>query len=185
MYGKVRSWSAFRIRIRFTVLRIRIWDPVPFWPLDPGSGIGFYRIQDLGSRIPNPYFWELRDNFLGKKFYNSLKIGPNFFLQHFKNKIVQFCEIYDPKKRYDNKFFSPMSFIAVFGSGIRDPGSRMGKNQDPGSGINIPDSPHCRFKKLNFMRIRADPNPQSPIILESFLLSDLLLLFDFWSSLVF
>jgi hypothetical protein len=36
---------------------------------------------------------------LGKKFYNSLKIGPHFFLQHFKNKIVQFCEIYDFKKK--------------------------------------------------------------------------------------
>ncbi len=30
------------------------------------------------------------------------------------------------QKRYDNKFFSPLSFVAVFGSG-------MGKNQDPGS----------------------------------------------------
>jgi hypothetical protein len=40
-------------------------------------------------------------------------------------------------------FFSPLSFVAVFGSGIPDPGSRMGKNQDPGSGINIPDPPHC------------------------------------------
>jgi hypothetical protein len=35
------------------------------------------------------------------------------------------------------KFFSPLSFVAVFGSG-------MGKNQDPGSGsgINIPDPQH-------------------------------------------
>jgi hypothetical protein len=24
--------------------------------LTPGSGIGFFRISDLGSRIPNPYF---------------------------------------------------------------------------------------------------------------------------------
>ncbi len=32
-------------------------------------------------------------------------------------------------------FFSPFSFVAVFGSGIRDPGSGMGKNQDPGSQI--------------------------------------------------
>jgi hypothetical protein len=30
-------------------------------------------------------------------------------------------------------FFSPLSFVAVFGSGIRDPGSGMVKNQDPGS----------------------------------------------------
>jgi hypothetical protein len=46
-------------------------------------------------------------------------------------------------------FFSPLSFVAVFGFGIRDPGSGirypgpgMGKNQDPGSGINIPDPQH-------------------------------------------
>jgi hypothetical protein len=30
------------------------------------------------------------------------------------------------------KFFSPLSFAAVFGSGIRDLRSGMGKNQDPG-----------------------------------------------------
>jgi hypothetical protein len=29
-------------------------------------------------------------------------------------------------------FISSLSFVAVFGSGIRDPGSGMGKNQDPG-----------------------------------------------------
>jgi hypothetical protein len=46
-------------------------------------------------------------------------------------------------------FFSPLSFVNVFGSGIRDPrtgirdpGSGMGKNQDPGPGINIPDPQH-------------------------------------------
>ena len=33
--------------------------------------------------------------------------------------------------------FSPLSFAAVFGSGIRDPGSGMGKNQDPGSATLI------------------------------------------------
>jgi len=31
------------------VLRIR--DPVPFWPLDPGSGIGFFHIPYPGSQI--------------------------------------------------------------------------------------------------------------------------------------
>jgi hypothetical protein len=40
-------------------------------------------------------------------------------------------------------FFSPLSFVVVFGSGIRDPGFRMDKNQDPGFGINIPDPQHC------------------------------------------
>jgi hypothetical protein len=63
---------------------------------------------------------------LGKKFFNSLKSGQFFFFNISKI-IVQFCELYGSKKRYDKKFFSPLAFIAVFGSGIRDPGSGMGK----------------------------------------------------------
>jgi hypothetical protein len=39
------------------------------------------------------------------------------------------------KKGMTTKFFSTMSFIAVFESGIRDQGSGMDKNQDPGPGI--------------------------------------------------
>ncbi len=116
--------------------------------LTPRSGIRNRFFPDPGSRIPNPYFWELRDNFLGKKFYNSLKIGPNFFLQRFKNKIVQFCEIYDFKKKLWQQIFFTNVFHCCFwirdpGSEIRDPGSGMGKNQDPGFGMNIPDPPHC------------------------------------------
>ncbi len=41
-------------------------------------------------------------------------------------------------------FFHP-SLLLLFldpGSEIRDPGSEMGNNQDPGSGINIPDPQH-------------------------------------------
>jgi hypothetical protein len=41
-------------------------------------------------------------------------------------------------------FFHP-SLLLLFldpGSEIRDSGSGMGKNQDPGSGLNIPDPPH-------------------------------------------
>ena len=55
-------------------------------------------------------------------------------------------------------FFSPLSFVTVFGSGIRDPspGSGMVKNQDPGSGINIPDPQHwkiyCIIGQTNFRR---------------------------------
>ncbi len=108
------------------VLRFRIRDPVPFWhlDLDPGSGKGFF--PDLGSRIPTPYFLELIAKFLGKKFYNSLKAGPNFFLQHLKNKIISnFVKFGATKKGLTTNFFSPLSFVAVFGSGIRDkhPGS--------------------------------------------------------------
>jgi hypothetical protein len=98
-----------------------LFDP---WIRDPGSGIVFFRIPNLGSRIPNPYFWERRDKFLGKKVHNSLKIGPYFFLQHFKTKILyNFVKICGYIKRFDIKFFLPLSFVAVFGSGIRDPRS--------------------------------------------------------------
>jgi len=73
---------------------------------------------------------------LGKNFNNSWKIGPNFFLQHIKNKIIfSFVKFVATKNGLTTKFFSPLSFIAVFGSG-------MGKTQDPGSGINIPDPQH-------------------------------------------
>jgi hypothetical protein len=114
---------------------------------DPGPGSGirnrFFQdpaslILDPGSRIPTPYFLELSDKFLGKRFYNSLKTGPNVFLQHLKNKIIfNFVKFVATKKGLTTNFFSPFSFVAVFGSG-----SGMGKNQDPGSGINIPDPQH-------------------------------------------
>jgi hypothetical protein len=69
-------------------------------------------------------------------FNNSSKIGPNFLLQHFKIKIILNFVKFVAKRRYDKKFFSPLSFLAGFGSG-------RGKTQDPGSGINIPDPQHC------------------------------------------
>jgi hypothetical protein len=80
---------------------------------------------------------------MSKKFYNSLKIGPSFFLQHFKTKIIfNFVNLWLHKKIGQQNFFSPLSFVAVFGSGIRDPGWVKIRIQDPGSGINIPDPQH-------------------------------------------
>jgi hypothetical protein len=38
-------------------------------------------------------------NFLGKKFYNSLKIGPTFFLRQFKTKIIFNFVIFLAKKK--------------------------------------------------------------------------------------
>ncbi len=112
----------------------RIQEPVPFWPLDP-----FFS----GSRIPNLYFWELIDNFLGKKFYNSLWISPHFFLHQFKNKIIFNFVIFQfifvaAKKGRTTIFFHPSFFVAIFGSGIRD----------PGSGLNIPDPQHWHCRGL-------------------------------------
>ena len=97
-----------------SVLRIRIRGLFDPWIRDR-----FFS----GSRIPNPYFWELSDNFFGKKFYNSWKIGPNFFFHHFIKKIISnFVKFVATKKGMTKKFFSFLSFVPVFGSGIRDPG---------------------------------------------------------------
>jgi hypothetical protein len=75
---------------------------------------------------------------LGKKFYNSLKFGPYFFLQHFKNKIIfNVVKFVATKKGMTTNFVHP-SLLLLF----LDPGFGMVKNQDPGSGINIPDPQH-------------------------------------------
>ncbi len=91
--------------------------------LTPGSGIRNRFFPDLGSRIPNQYFWELSENILVKNFNNSLKIGPNFFLQHLKNKIIfNFVKFWLQKKVLYQIFFTPL-FCCCFW--IRDPRSRI------------------------------------------------------------
>ncbi len=60
---------------------LRIEDPVPFWPLDPGSGIGFFRILD-----PNPIFLRTYWQFWLKSSIILRKL--NFFLQQFKTEII-------------------------------------------------------------------------------------------------
>ena len=84
-----------------------------------GSGIGFFWIPDLdpGSL---PHIFQNLLTILVKKFYNSLKIGPNFFLQQFKTENLQFCEICGYIKSYDNKIFFHPSLLLLFL--IRDPG---------------------------------------------------------------
>jgi hypothetical protein len=67
-----------------------------------------------------------------------LKGGPNFFLQQFKHKtIFRFVKFVATKQGMTKKIFHPSLLLLILdpGSEIRDPGSGMGKNQDPGSGI--------------------------------------------------
>jgi hypothetical protein len=64
--------------VAFLTLGSGIRNTGRFFP-DPGSGI-----TDPGSRTQN--FESLVTIFLGIKFYDSFKIGPNFFLNNFKNK---------------------------------------------------------------------------------------------------
>ena len=91
---------------------------------DPGSGIGFF--PDPGSQ--SHIFLELSKKFLCKKFYNSLKTGPNFFLQHSKNRIIfNVVKFVATKIGLTNNFFHP-SLLLLF----LDPGTG---NRDPRSGI--------------------------------------------------
>jgi hypothetical protein len=160
----------------YPVLRIRIREPVPFWPLDPGSGIGYF--LDLWSRIPNPHFWELNDNFWVKNSIILWKLTQIFF---FSTSKLTLCTILSSlwllKKVWHQIFFRPSVLLLFLDpiSGIQDPGSGMGKNQDPGSGINISNLQHCvyliflysyrvtsqsKLLGLSVNRISAPPHPQ-------------------------
>ncbi len=69
------------------------------------------------------------------KFYNSLKIGTNFFLQYFKNKIIfNLVKFVATKKGITKIFFHP-SLLLLFldpGSETRDPGYVKIRFPDPG-----------------------------------------------------
>ncbi len=68
----------------------------------------FQVIPDLGCQIPNPYFIELSDKFLVKKFNNSFETGPNFSLYHFKNKIMfNFVKSVATRNGMTTNFFHP------------------------------------------------------------------------------
>ncbi len=95
---------------------LRIWtrDPVLFWPLDMRSGIGFIRIPDIFESLVT-IFW-------AKSSIIRWKLAQIYFFNISKINNFQLCELCGYKKRYDKNFFSPLSFVAVFGSGIRDQG---------------------------------------------------------------
>jgi hypothetical protein len=48
------------------------------------------------------------------------KIGPDFFLQHSNKIMFNFVKFVATLKGMTTNFFSSLSFVAVFGSGIRD-----------------------------------------------------------------
>ncbi len=131
------STNKYRTQL-YTGAQINFGDPPPYltsvadpdpWSgafLIPGSGIRNRFFLDTRSWIPNLYFWELSDNFLSKKFYILWKLAQVFSIM---------WNLWLPKKLWQKIFVSLLFFL--------DLGSRMGKNQDPGSGINIPDPQHC------------------------------------------
>jgi hypothetical protein len=123
--GGLHSWKCRKMRKIPAKVKSSVADPDPGSGafLTPGSGIRNRFFPDPGSRIPKQYFRELNDNVLHKKFYNSLKIGPNFFLQHFKHKIIfSFVKFVATKQGMTTIFFHP-SLLLLFldpGSEIRD-----------------------------------------------------------------
>ncbi len=94
---------------------------------DPDPGSGAFLTPGPGSQ--NHIFESLMAIFCIESYITLWKLA----IQTQNN--FQFCEICGYKKGMTKHFFSPLSFVAVFGSGI-------GKNQDPGSGINISDPQH-------------------------------------------
>jgi hypothetical protein len=109
LFKRSVSWVLYRFCRIILISDFSVADPDPGSGafLTPGSGIRNRIFPDPWSRIPDP-----------------------------KPKVLVMFNIFDIcgyTKRYDKKnFCSPLSFVAVFGSGIRDPWSGMGKNQDPG-----------------------------------------------------
>jgi hypothetical protein len=86
-----------------------------------GSGSRIRRHFDTWIQIPDPkpLFLKLSDKLFGKKLYNSLKTGPNFFLQHFKNKIIyNFVKSVATKKDLaTNYFFHPFLLLLFMDPG--------------------------------------------------------------------
>ncbi len=119
--------------------------------LTPGFGIRTGFFPDPGSQ--DHIFKSFLTIFLVKSFLSLWKLAKIFFLQHFKTKIIyNFVKFVATLKGMTTYFFFASLFCYCFESGIRDPGSGMGKNQDPGSAINIPDPPHWLldwFGRLN------------------------------------
>ncbi len=81
-------------------------------------------ISDPGSQTH--IFESLVTNFWVKSSLILWKLAQIVFLQHFENEIIfNFVKFVATKKGMTIIYFSSLSFVAVFGSG-------MGKNQDPG-----------------------------------------------------
>jgi hypothetical protein len=117
------------------VLRIRIRDPGSgAWPLDPGSGIGFFRIPDLGSQTH--IFESLMTIFWVESSLILCKLVQIFFFTSWK--LMQFSILWflwQQKKVGQQIFIHHSFFVAIFGSGILYPGSGI---RDPVSEIRDP-----------------------------------------------
>ncbi len=124
-------------------------DPGPgsgaFLTPGPGYGIRNRFFPDLGSWIPNPYFWALSDKFLGKSSIILWKLAQFFSSSAFQNKkivVIPFFVATEITKLTTTIFFHP-SLLLLFldpGPWIRDPGWLKIRIRDnhPGSATLFP-----------------------------------------------
>ncbi len=116
-----------------------------FWPLDAGSGIRNRFFPDPGSQ-----------DHIFKSFLTIFLVKSSIFLWILAQIL---WNLWLHKKVWQLIFFH-LSLLLLF----LDPGSGMGKNQDPGSGINIPDPQHwtlttrnvpqCLFNSLKIYKLK-------------------------------
>ncbi len=86
-YFSRRNW-----RLEEGEPKINVADPGLFDPWIGDPELVFFRIPDLGSHIPNPYFSELNDNIQVKKITINLSVLAKFlyFLPGEKENNLQF-----------------------------------------------------------------------------------------------
>jgi hypothetical protein len=135
----IKNFRCFFSFLQFLAVS-RIRDPVPFLPLDPGSGIRDGKKVSIRIRDEQPgsYFLELRNHFLG------------FFGLKYLNSLMR---IRDPRSGMETGRIRDPGWKKV-GSGIQDkhPGSAtlVFGHQNPGSGLDPdpesknPDPQLCR-----------------------------------------
>ncbi len=105
---------------------------------DPGSGACALLTLDPGSGIGSSGSWILTDIFdsLMKNFWVTIilsVLAKKKYLCLFQNNIIYNFIIFEATKNGSTKRNFPSSLLVL----LLDSGSRMDKNQDPGSGINI------------------------------------------------
>ncbi len=134
-----------------SVLVTSVADPGSGAFLTPGSGIRYRFFPGPGSQT------HIFESLVKIEFLKLIQI----FFRHFKNKIIfNFVKFVATKKCTTANFFSPLSFVAVFVSGIRDPGRIKIRILDkyPGSAtLLVTNGSGCGSGRSKNIRIRI-PN---------------------------
>ncbi len=149
-----------------TELRIQIRDPVPFWPLDPGSGMG--KKSGSGSGMTTD---SLETIFWVK--YLILWCGSGMEKIWIRDAKIR---IRDPgsgsgmnNPDHISESLETIFWVKILKFFDADPGSGMqkiriqdAKNSDPGSGINLLDPQHCLMTTCFFITLVCSASCATP-----------------------